>query len=161
MVSFPLQAAVPAALPSAIPTFIFLGLIAALSFLVGNLWNKREKRKNPVGIRRHPFVSGMLVMAFVLNLVLVFLSLTQVPITWMSVASALTSALVVVSVYLMFKWKRLGFYLVALVGVISFVINFINNGSASAFAILLIPVAWFLFLQIKCNDGKSFWSHLR
>ena len=144
-----------------ISLILALGLIVGLSFLVANLWNKREKRKNPIGILRHPFVSGMLVIAFVLNLVLVFVSFTQVPITWVSVVSALTSALAVVAVYLLFEWKRLGFYLVAIVGVVSCFVNFINNGSATAFTILLIPVVWFLFLQIKCNDGESFWNHLK
>lgn len=120
MVPFPLQAPAPVAQPSTIPMFISLilaiGLFVGLSFLVGNLWNRCERRKKPTGVLRHPFVSGILVIAFVLNLVLVFVFFTQVPITWVSVVSALSSVLAVVAVYMLFKWKRLGFYLVAIVG---------------------------------------------
>lgn len=164
MITFPLQAAMPepsSSIGMILAVVLLLGLIIGLSFLVGDIANKRIIRSNPSSVIRPSFVSGILILSIVLNVLISVSVFFTGGINWTTIISAASSILAIVALVCLLQWKKLGFYVLCFVATVSFIVTYINGGLSSAIPIIAVPVFWYLILLIKCNDGKSVWKHLK
>lgn len=120
-------------------------------------------------VKRHGFISFWLYLGLVVNIISVivyFLLLfsskglwtgTPEP-TWLRIAWLLQSAALVFGYYLLLKWRKSGFYLIAGMIVAGIIINILTSAISVATFFPIIPcVILYLILQIK-KDDTSYWD---
>lgn len=161
MLLIPLLQAEPVPPSSNWSGILLLAIIIGIPILFGFLIKPSSKKSNPDVVTRHPLLTGLLYLAIAANGITFISSIfIKGTILWVAIVSALLTALAIASLVLILVKKKTGFYLCILSSIASAVIRFCIGGNYSAFMVLLVPVVWFLFLQLNSSDGKPYWEHM-
>lgn len=75
-------------------------------------------------------------------------------------AFAIISIVSIVGYYMIMQWKKIGFYIVSGLSVLSGLVNYsVTNDMTAIIGAFLGPIILFAILQIR-KDGYTAWDHL-
>lgn len=143
-----------------ISIFVVLAIVCLLIFLMGKAVYKAERKTTPDKIPHPVFVSGLLCFSILANVLSIITTLSNENYAvWMKLFLCLCGIICILSIVLLFKWKKLGMWIIVGISIVSCGVLYFSTANSSALLGLIAPCIWYIILtRVKCNNGKSCWE---